>query len=270
MNAGDSQAPGQAVRVARPRRALRYGVELLWLPLGARGHSVRVGGKVYETVAALLGRRQMRDIYHSVLNVRVPEGRFVIEMGPVADVNGARRGVVVEGPVASVLAGRFRIFRYEVRCWRDGITAYDYAVDSPRRITDDPRQAERLLELVRDVPALTWGRDQLRTGEMWSCNSLTSWLLTRSGLCEDSIRPPDGGRAPGWTAGAVIARRQLRRQASRGREADRPSGLTRPGGGWSRSSRSTASANGQERTWRRPRLQSAPSSGTTSRQQSGG
>ncbi|MDQ3889128.1 MAG: hypothetical protein M3312_01065 [Actinomycetota bacterium] len=191
-----------------------YGVELLWLPLGARGRFVRVGGKVYETLAALLDRRQIRDIYHSVLTVCVLEGRFVIEMGPVADKNGAGRGVLIEGPVGSRLVGRFRIFRDEVRCWREGITAYDLAVDSPRQVTDDPDQAERVLQLVRHVPALTWGRDQLRTGEMWSCNSLTSWLLTRSGLDEERIRPPAGGRAPGWTAGAVIARRQPQREGA--------------------------------------------------------
>jgi hypothetical protein len=140
-------------------------------------------------------------------------------MGPVADANGVGRGVVVEGPVGSRLVARFRLFRYEVRCWRDGLTAYGYAVDSPKHITEGPDSARHVLELVRHVPALTWGRDQLRTGEMWSCNSLTSWLLTLSGLEEDPIRPPAGGRAPGWTAGAVIARRQLLRQASLGREA---------------------------------------------------
>jgi len=80
-----------------------------------RGHFLRVGARV----AALLGRREMRDIYHSVL-------QFV--------------------PVRA---------------------------------------------------ALTWGRDQFGTGEMWSCNSLTSWLLTRSGLDESRFRP--AVRAPGWT-----------------------------------------------------------------------
>jgi hypothetical protein len=77
---------------------------------------VRVGGKFYETAAALLDRREVREIYHSVLNVSVPEGRFVIEMGPVADANGVGRGVVAEGPVGSRLVSRFRIFRDEVRC----------------------------------------------------------------------------------------------------------------------------------------------------------
>jgi hypothetical protein len=213
--------------LVRPENEPVYGVELLWLPLGVRGHLVRVGGTIYETLAALLDRREICDIYHSVLNVSVPDGRYVIEMGPVADTNGTGRGVVTEGPVGSRLVARFRIFRYEVRCWRDGITAYDFAVDSPRQVTADPDQAERVLQFVRHVPALTWGRDQLRTGEMWSCNSLTSWLLTRSGLDEDRIQPPAGGRAPGWTAGAVIARRELQGQANASRKAGHSVGSLR-------------------------------------------
>ena len=101
----------------------RFGVDLYWLPLGARGHFLRIGGRLFEAVAARLDRREARDIYHSVLEVRVPEGRFVIEMGPVADASGAGRGVVAEGPVGTRWASRLRIFRYEVRCWRSGITA---------------------------------------------------------------------------------------------------------------------------------------------------
>jgi hypothetical protein len=59
------------------------------------------------------------------------------------------------------------------------------------------------------VPTPVWGRDELRTGEMWNSNSLISWLITRSGLDVDAIRLPRAGRAPGWHAGIVMARRQL-------------------------------------------------------------
>ena len=136
----------------------------------------------------------------------MPEGRFVIETGPVADANGAGRGVVAEGAVGTRWAGRLRIFRYEVRRWRGGITAYNHAVDSPRRLTDDEALARRILELVPFVPTPVWGRDELHTGETWSCNSLTSWLLGSSGLSV-AFQPPAGGRAPGWKAGAVVALR---------------------------------------------------------------
>ena len=128
---------------------LEPGVDLYWLPLGAGGHSVRLNGRVYEAVAARLGRRAACDLYHSALEVRVPEARYVIEQAPIPDGNGAERGVVAEGAVGSAWAGRFRLFRYELRCWQ----------------------------------------------------------IARTGLDAVSIPLPSGGRAPGWDAGLVVARR---------------------------------------------------------------
>jgi hypothetical protein len=43
---------------------------------------------------------------------------------------------------------------------------------------------------------------------MWNSNSIVSWLVVKSGLDEESVRMPRGGRAPGWDAGVVVARRQ--------------------------------------------------------------
>ena len=190
-------------------RELRSRVDLYWLPLGAGGNSVRLNGRVFEAVAARLDRRTACDLYHSALEVYVPEGRFVIEMTPIPDSYGSRRGVVAEGSVGSRWAARFRIFRYEVRCWCDGaIPDVREAVESPRRLTDDPCLAQRVLDLVPDVPTPVWGRDELDVGEMWNSNSLTSWLIALSGLHDESIQPPAGGRAPGWDAGLVVARRQ--------------------------------------------------------------
>ncbi|MBA3718336.1 MAG: hypothetical protein H0W87_08935 [Actinobacteria bacterium] len=187
----------------------RPGVDLYWLPLGAGGYSVRLNGRVFEAVAARLARRDACDLYHSALEVRVPEARFVIEQAPVRDCNGAERGVVAEGAVGSHWAARFRIFRYEVRRWHEGVIPdASEAVESPRRLTDDPRLAQRVLDLVPHVPTVVWGRDELDAGEMWNSNSLISWLIARSGLAAESIRAPAGGRAPGWDAGLVVARRQ--------------------------------------------------------------
>jgi len=184
------------------------GVDLYWLPLGAGGHSVRLNGRVFEAVASRLGRREACDLYHSALEVRVPAGRYVIEQGPVSGSGRAPRGVVAEGAVGARWAGRLPIFRYEVRCWRDGIIPdVDEAVESPRPLSDDPALAERVLELAPSVPRLVWGRDELRTGEMWNSNSVISWLLARSGVDVESIRLPARGRAPGWRAGLVVARR---------------------------------------------------------------
>jgi hypothetical protein len=206
----------------RDRHAGRYGrrdsraagrtaaaVNLYWLPLGAGGRFVRRNGRVFEAVAARLAGRSACDLYHSALEVRVPDGRFVIEQAPVRDDCGDQRGVVAEGAVGSRWAGRFRIFRYEIRRWRDGaIPDVDEAVESPRRLTDDHDRARRVLELVARVPTPVWGRDDLETGDMWNSNSVISWLIARSGLDIDSIEPPAGGRAPGWRAGLVVARSQ--------------------------------------------------------------
>jgi hypothetical protein len=185
-----------------------YGVDLYWLPLGAGGHCVRLNGRAFEAVAARMQRRPACDLYHSALVVRVPEGRFVIEQAPISDSNGVERGVVAEGAVGSRLAGRFTLFRYELRRWREGVIPdVSAAVESPRRLTDDPGASRRILDLVPDVPTPVWGRDELDAGEMWNSNSFVSWLIARSGLDAESIRVPAGGRAPGWHAGIVVARR---------------------------------------------------------------
>jgi hypothetical protein len=184
-------------------------IDLYWLPLGAGGHSVRLNGLVFEAVAARLERRASCDLYHSALVVHLPEGRSVIEQGPAQARAGAERGVVAEGAVGAAAAGRFRLFRYEVRRWRDGVIPdVAEAVESPRRLSDDPACARRLLELLPEVPTPVWGRDELRAGEMWNSNSVISWLIARCGLDAESIRPPAGGRAPGWSSGVVVARRQ--------------------------------------------------------------
>lgn len=184
------------------------GVDLYWLPLGAGGHSVRLNGRVYEAIVALRERRPRHDLYHSALEVHVPEGRFVIEMTPIPDAESASRGVVAEGPVGTRRARRLRLFRYEIRRWREGaIPDAAEAADSPRRLTDDAEVARRVLDLVPAVPTPVWGRDELGAGEMWNSNSLISWLIVTSGLDVASARLPEGGRAPGWDAGIAVARR---------------------------------------------------------------
>ncbi len=191
-------------------------VDLYWLPLGAGGHSVRLNGLVFEAVAARLQHRGRADLYHSALEVQVPEGRFVIEQAPAWGTSG-ERGVVAEGPVGIRAAGRFRLFRYEVRRWRDGVIPdLAGAVESPQLLSDDTDGARRLLELVPTMPTPVWGRDELHTGEMWNSNSFISWLITRSGLEVDAVRLPQGGRAPGWYAGIALAKRQLREDAGLG------------------------------------------------------
>ena len=158
---------------------------------------------------ARIERRPACDLYHSALQVEVGEETFVIEQTPVADLSGKQRGVVAGGAVGSRWAGRFRIFRYEIRVWRGGhIPDVAEAVDSPRRLANDEGRARRLLDVIGRVPTPVWGRDELGTGEMWNSNSVIAWAIARSGIDTQSIQPPSGGRAPGWRAGLVAARRQ--------------------------------------------------------------
>ncbi|MDP9495188.1 MAG: hypothetical protein M3P87_08115 [Actinomycetota bacterium] len=184
---------------------------MYWIPLGAGGAGVvRLNGRVYEAIQARLEGRRPPALYHSALELQVAEGRFIIENAwPSPDGDIASRGVVVEGPVFNRRLARLRLFRYEVRRWRDGVIPdADEAVASPHRLSNDPGQAKRLLDLVASVPTLMWGRDELGAGEMWNSNSVVSWLLVRSGLPAFAFQPPAGGRAPGWEAGIVAANRQ--------------------------------------------------------------
>jgi hypothetical protein len=200
----------------------RGAIDLYWLPLGAGGHSVRLNGILYEALAARLGGRPVCDLYHSALEVQVPKGRFVIESAPIRASDGPERGVVGEGSVGSRWAGWLPIFRYELRCWRDGVIPdVAEAVESPRRLSDDPERALGLLALTTSLPTPVWGRDELHAGEMWNSNSVIAWLITRAGLDAEAIQPPTGGRAPGWNAGLVVARRQVT-QGGRGKPSERP------------------------------------------------
>jgi hypothetical protein len=42
---------------------------------------------------------------------------------------------------------------------------------------------------------------------MWNSNSMIAWLIATAGLPAELLRPPPGGRAPGWDAGLEVARR---------------------------------------------------------------
>jgi hypothetical protein len=187
-----------------------HGIDLLWLPLGAEGSGwARINGLIYERIRALIERRRPLDLYHTALLVRVPDGNYVVEtMLPSPDDDLAARGVTYVGPMFSRRLARMRLFLYEVRCWRDGVLPdADEAVGGPQPVSRDPGQAQAVLDATHSVPDLIWGRDEMGTGEMWNSNSVISWLLTRSGVAMDEIRPPPEGRGPGWDAGVIVAGR---------------------------------------------------------------
>jgi hypothetical protein len=183
-------------------------VELYWIPLGAGGHSVRFNGRVFEAIAAAAQHRRPCQLYHAALVAELDGDRYTIELAPSPNADEASRGVVATGAVGSRHAGRWRLFRYEVRCWRAGsIPDLGEAVGGPRRLSSNPQIARRLVDLVAKVPTPVWGRDELHTGEMWNSNSVTAWLTATAGLPTDDLQPPPRGRAPGWHAGLEVARR---------------------------------------------------------------
>lgn len=187
-------------------------IDLYWLPLGAGGKFVRFNGRMYETLMALREHRVRKDLYHAALEVHYHGDKLVIEMTPVWNSDAANRGVVCQGPVGMKFLGHSRLFRYEIRLWRDGnIPDAAWAVDSPQRLSDDEFQVERLLKVIVSVPPLIWGRDEIRSGEMWNSNSVISWLLASNGIDMTRVVPPLRGRAPGWNAGLFLASQQAKK-----------------------------------------------------------
>ena len=206
-------------------RAQSDGVDLYWLPLGAGGHFVRWNGRLYERLAAHFDHRETSDLYHSALEVHVDGDRFVIESAPAWNSAEADRGVVCEGAVGFPCLGRSRLFRYEVRRWRNGVIPdVAEAVASPRRLSTNRAQAQRLLDLVSAFPPFTWGRDELGTGEMWNSNSLTAWLLSRSGHDTEAVATACGevtdrdGHSFGDVRLAAVGRAELHREGRVERE----------------------------------------------------
>lgn len=182
-------------------------VELLWIPLGAGQHVVRISGRAFEALTAFVQHRRACDLYHSALVVTIPDGRYVIEMTPIPDQHGDQRGVVAEGAVGSALLGQLRVFRYEIHRWHNGVIPDADQATATTTLPLDLADAQRVLDLVPSVPTLVWGRDELDAGEMWNSNSVTSWILRRGGIDTTDLAPPNGGRAPGWQAGLIAATR---------------------------------------------------------------
>lgn len=181
-------------------------LDLWWLPVGAGGHVVIHTSRWWELIQAKKEHRAPRPLFHAALEVFVGDVRHLIEMAPAWGVPGPSRGVVTTGPVGTRWLGRSRFFRYEVRCWTDGILPdRAWAVDSPVSFALTDREAESLLARVGTIPRFIWGRDTLRCGDMWNSNSLVSWLLMTAGIDATHVEPPDGGLAPGWASGVAAA-----------------------------------------------------------------
>ena len=185
-------------------------LDLYWIPRGAGNRVVQFSGRTFESVVARRDHRPPCDIYHSALVATLGSDRYFVEMTPVPSPRAVSdRGVVGGGAVGTRWAARLRIFRYEIRCWRNGIIPdLHHAIDGPVELTRDESVVRAALDAVRSVPTPTWGRDELRAGEMWNSNSVIAWVLAVTGLDAHAGEPPDPGRAPGWDAGITIAGRR--------------------------------------------------------------
>jgi hypothetical protein len=169
-------------------------------------------------------------MYHAALEVLLDSERWTVEMAPAWGGPTQAHGVTVTGPVGLRSLGRSRFFRYEVRVWRDGcVPDLGFAVGDPVHVATDRHRASRLLAAGARVPGLTWGRDELGLGDMWNSNSMVAWLLASSGHDVEPLRPPGGGRAPGWTAGVELARREGQGSTSGGSAAVLVAGDSRLG-----------------------------------------
>ncbi len=127
-------------------------VELLWIPLGAGQHVVRLSGRAFGALTSFVQHRPACDRYHSALVVTVSGGRYVIEMTPVPDRRGYQRGVVAEGAVGSAWLGKLRVFRYEIHCWRNGVIPDAEQATATTALQLTPADAQRLLDLVPMCP----------------------------------------------------------------------------------------------------------------------
>ena len=185
-------------------------LDLYWIPLGAGTPVVHLSGRLFEGISAFLQRRPRCDIYHAALIATTGDGTIAVEMAPIPDRNGRdERGVVAEGAVGFGWLGGLRIFRYEIRRWKNGVIPdLSDAVASPIVLSEDPDLVAGVLETLPRVPTPVWGRDELAAGEMWNSNSVVAWTLRCAGVDPDRIPLPDGGRAPGWDAGCRVAARQ--------------------------------------------------------------
>ncbi len=185
------------------------GVDLYWVPLGAGNGvgaaAVRAGGRTYRTFAALRGK-DAGPVFHAALVIWLAGQPHSLEMAPAWGPGAGGASVVATGPVGLRALGRWPAFRYEVRC-PPGLTIPDlaYAVESPVRDANGSAMARRVLDEVVKAPRRTWGRDELRVGEMWNSNALVAWLLTSVGIDVVGAGPPRHGVAPGWAAGIRVA-----------------------------------------------------------------
>lgn len=203
-NAGPSVGPDSSGDEGN----LSASATLLWIPVGAGGHVVVHTSAWWEWYRATRERRPRQRLFHATLEVLADGIEHTIEMTPAWGSGHGFRGVVATGAVGSRWLGRFRLFRFEVRCWPGGVIPDRLFAVEPRytwALTES--EARQLLDTVASVPNHVWGRRVPGSVDMWNSNSLIAWLLETIPVNARAVLPPDGGRAPGWLAGIEVAGR---------------------------------------------------------------
>jgi hypothetical protein len=178
-------------------------VDLYWLPVGAGTRFQRASLAVYEALAAFVARRPRGSFVHAALKIGTGGRCYTLELMPVP----ARQTTppLLMGAVGSARAGRWRLFRYQLLCSEtDVLPDEEWVVGAPIRLTVDCVFAQRALTEAAHVPAYIWGRRAKGTTEMWTSDSIVSWLLCAIGIDAAAIPVPKGTRAPGWAAGIQV------------------------------------------------------------------
>lgn len=185
------------------------GVELWWMSVGAGTSRVQQASlRLWEAIEAARARRPRARLVHSALKLHDGTATWTLELTPA--FVAAATPPLITGPVGLGAAGRLRLFRYQLVCL-PGETFPDEAwAVAQARLPGEAELAARLLALAPTVPRHVWGRRVHGTREMWTSDSVVSWLLARAGVDVPAVAPPAGTRAPGWGAGLALARRRVR------------------------------------------------------------
>lgn len=179
-------------------------LDLHWLPVGAGTHFQRTSLLLYESLVAALARRPRAVLCHAGLKIGLHGRTYTLELTPVP--RNLDQPPILTGAVGSSLAGRARLFRYQLsinEC--PTLPDEEWTVGGPVHLVTDPRVMARIFDLAATVPPHVWGRRTPGTSEMWTSNSAVSWLLTNAGVDATAIPLPAGTRAPGWQAGIEAA-----------------------------------------------------------------
>ncbi|MFN0095920.1 MAG: hypothetical protein ACKVVT_14235 [Dehalococcoidia bacterium] len=186
-------------------------VELYWIPVAAgTPRAQRASLWLWEAFEAARARRPRATLYHSALKLHAGDGvTRTLELTP--EFIGTPEPPIVVGAVFSKPLARWRLFRYQLReLTVERLPDEGWAVASPVCLSEEVAAVERVLRLAPSVPPHTWGRRLHGMKEMWTSDSAISWLLGTAGVDLTGVRPPPGGRAPGWDAGIRLATGMLR------------------------------------------------------------